>query len=86
MGKVLNSYLSYVMERSVAIKEENKVVKLYTLGNLSGECNRVRGSTDLDHPSTFETLAMDSKLKEDLLNDLNRFVKRRKFYKGVGKA
>ncbi|CBI27586.3 unnamed protein product, partial [Vitis vinifera] len=34
MGKVLNSYLPYVMERSVAIKEENKVVKLYTLGNL----------------------------------------------------
>ena len=43
------------MERSVAIKEENKVVKLYTLGNLSGEYNRVWGSTDLDHPSTFET-------------------------------
>ncbi|KAL6350297.1 hypothetical protein AAG906_004245 [Vitis piasezkii] len=81
MGKVLNSYLPYVMERSVAIKEENKVVKLYTLGNLSGEYNRVWGSTDLDHPSTFETGVMDSKLKEDLLNDLNRFVKRRKFYK-----
>lgn len=30
--KVLGSYLPFVMERSKAVREENKVVKLYSLG------------------------------------------------------
>ena len=31
-------------------------------------------------------LTKDLKFKEDLLNDLDRFLKRRKFYRRVGKA
>ncbi|KAL6350124.1 hypothetical protein AAG906_004062 [Vitis piasezkii] len=89
MEKVLSSYLPYVVERSELIKEENKVVKLYSLGNFQGGAmvgGGAWGSINLDHPSTFETLAMDLKLKEDLIKDLDRFVRRRKFYKRVGKA
>ncbi|CBI27588.3 unnamed protein product, partial [Vitis vinifera] len=89
MEKVLSSYLPYVVERSESIKEENKVVKLYSLGNFQGGAmvgGGAWGSINLDHPSTFETLAMDLKLKEDLIKDLDRFVRRRKFYKRVGKA
>lgn len=82
----LNSYLPYVLERSKAIKEENKVVKLYSLGNFGGEYEGAWSSVNLEHPSTFDTLAMDPKLKRDLIEDLDRFVKRRKFYKQVGKA
>ncbi|RVW35343.1 AAA-ATPase [Vitis vinifera] len=84
MEKVLSSYLPYVVERSELIKEENKVVKLYSLGNFQGGAmvgGGAWGSINLDHPSTFETLAMDLKLKEDLIKDLDRFVRRRKFYK-----
>lgn len=87
--KVFSSYLPYVVEKSEMIKEENKVVKLYSLGNLQGGAmvgGGAWGSINLDHPSTFETLAMDSKVKEGLIKDLDRFVKRRKFYKRVGKA
>ncbi|GJX54188.1 AAA+ ATPase domain-containing protein [Tanacetum coccineum] len=40
----------------------------------------------LDHPSTFDTLAMDPKLKKSIIDDLDLFVKRRDFYKKVGKA
>ncbi|KAF2286514.1 hypothetical protein GH714_017477 [Hevea brasiliensis] len=76
--KVLNTYLPYVVERSKAIKEENKVVKLHSIGSHWGSIN-------LDHPSTFDTLAMDPKLKQELLDDLDRFVKRRDFYRRVGK-
>lgn len=43
--KVLNNYLPYVLERSKAIKEDHKVVKLHSLGSHWG-------SVKLDHPST----------------------------------
>ncbi|CAK9183502.1 unnamed protein product [Ilex paraguariensis] len=80
--KVLSSYLPYVLERSKAIQEENKLVKLYSFGNSSmGD-----GSVNLDHPSTFDTLAMDPKLKKELIEDLDRFVRRRDYYRRVGKA
>ncbi|CAK9137328.1 unnamed protein product [Ilex paraguariensis] len=84
---VLNSYLPYVLERSKAIKAENKAVKLFSLGSFSGDYEGGPwGSVNLDHPSTFETLAMDSTLKEELIDDLDRFVRRREFYRRVGKA
>ncbi|PWA51684.1 AAA+ ATPase domain-containing protein [Artemisia annua] len=40
----------------------------------------------LNHPSTFDTLAMDPKQKKMIIDDLDLFVKRRDFYKKVGKA
>ncbi|KAK6242253.1 hypothetical protein SCA6_007642 [Theobroma cacao] len=86
MEKVLSSYLPYVMERSKAIKEENKVVKLFSLGNLCGDRDGEWGSANLDHPATFDTLAMDPSLKKELIHDLDRFVRRRDFYRRVGKA
>ncbi|GMP82430.1 hypothetical protein CsSME_00036735 [Camellia sinensis var. sinensis] len=64
---VLSSYLPFILERSKAIKEENKVVKIYSLGNFYGE---------------YDGGAWGS----ELIDDLDRFVKRRKFYKRVGKA
>ncbi|RLN27698.1 AAA-ATPase [Panicum miliaceum] len=41
---------------------------------------------DLHHPSTFDTLAMDLKLKQFIVDELNRFVKRKDYYKRIGKA
>jgi chaperone BCS1 len=41
---------------------------------------------DLHHPSTFSTLAMDHKLKQAVMDDLERFVKRKEYYKKIGKA
>ncbi|KAL1186463.1 hypothetical protein V6Z11_A01G179500 [Gossypium hirsutum] len=70
METVINSYLPYVMERSKAIKKENKAVELFSLGNFS----------------TFDKLAMDPAVKKELVDDLDRFVRRRDYYKRVGKA
>ncbi|XP_060214170.1 AAA-ATPase At3g50940-like [Lycium barbarum] len=77
---VLNTYLPFVLERSNAIKEENKVIKLSPLGSYCGE------SVNLDHPSTFDTIAMDPEIKKTLMDDLERFVRRRDYYRRVGKA
>ncbi|KAI8527972.1 hypothetical protein RHMOL_Rhmol12G0115800 [Rhododendron molle] len=76
--KVLSTYLPCVLEMSKTIKEEDKVLKLQPLGHYE--------NVNLDHPSTFDTLAMDPTLKKELMDDLDRFIKRRKFYKRVGKA
>lgn len=79
---------TYVMEKSNAIKEQNKVVKLYALGHFGGDSDRGGswGSTNLDHPATFDTIAMDPSMKQALIDDLDRFVKRRSFYRRVGKV
>ncbi|KAK8567602.1 hypothetical protein V6N13_105560 [Hibiscus sabdariffa] len=86
MEKVISSYLPYVIERSKAIKEEKKVLKLLSLGSLYGDDEGPWGSTNLDHPTTFDKLAMDPTVKKELIADLDRFVRRREYYKRVGKA
>ncbi|XP_019182196.1 PREDICTED: AAA-ATPase At3g50940-like [Ipomoea nil] len=76
---VFKSYIPFVLERSKAIKEEKKTIKLHSLGNW-------HASVNLEHPSTFETLAMDGELKKEVIADLERFVRRKDYYRRVGKA
>ncbi|KAL6656637.1 hypothetical protein ACP70R_004417 [Stipagrostis hirtigluma subsp. patula] len=38
------------------------------------------------HPATFDTLAMDPELKKAVVADLDRFLKRRDYYRRIGKA
>lgn len=86
---VFQKYLPHVLEKSKEVKEETKTLKLFTLRG-----DRMRGrsggdtwqSVNLDHPATFETLAMDIDVKEMIMGDLERFVKRKEFYRKVGKA
>ena len=42
-------------------------------------------SVPFKHPSTFETLAMDPDLKEDIMQDLMEFTQGREFYLKAGK-
>lgn len=87
--KVIDEYLPYVLQRSEAIKEEKKTLKLHTL-----KSERVHGPTrvnpwqsvNLDHPAKFETLAMDDEKKKMIVDDLDMFVKRKELYRKVGKA
>ncbi|PPR88094.1 hypothetical protein GOBAR_AA32598 [Gossypium barbadense] len=66
--------------------EINKgILKMYTLST-QGYMGVMWDSINLEHPATFETLAMDPKLKNDVMEDLDRFVKRKEFFKKVGKA
>ncbi|MED6220951.1 hypothetical protein PIB30_049707 [Stylosanthes scabra] len=83
---VLESYLPFVLEKAKEMKDEERILKMHTL-NTSFCYGGVKwDSINLEHPSTFETLAMDWEQKESIMEDLNRFVKRREFYKRVGRA
>ncbi|KAA8531911.1 hypothetical protein F0562_006372 [Nyssa sinensis] len=85
---VLVSYLPYVLKEAKSMKQEKKTVKLFTVDAEMMYSNLADAWTpiNLDHPATFNTLAMDSKLKDMILKDLERFVKRREYYRKVGKA
>ncbi|CAL9025881.1 unnamed protein product, partial [Prunus brigantina] len=88
--EVFRSYLPFVLAQADAIKEEQKVVKLYT-GHLwlsnddnDEEGNSYWGSVDLEHPSTFDTMALNAELKRSIMEDLERFLRRMELSK-VGK-
>ncbi|KAG8368215.1 hypothetical protein BUALT_Bualt15G0022000 [Buddleja alternifolia] len=90
-NKVFDEYLPYVLERSKAVKEEKKTLKLHTLGSdgviiMNGGRMGPWQSVNLDHPANFETLAMDREMKDMIINDLDMFLKRKGYYRKVGKA
>lgn len=83
---VLDSYLPFIFDKAKEMKDEERVLKMHTL-NTSFCYGVVKwDSINLEHPSTFETLAMEPGLKNALIEDLNRFVTRKDFYKKVGRA
>lgn len=82
--EVLDLYVPFVLEKANSIRSEKKIVKLHTLASYSSPI--AWDSIDFQHPSTFDTLAMDTKIKKAIIADMERFVQRKEFYKKVGKA
>lgn len=89
---VVNDYLPFVLKRAKEIKDSEKVVKLYTRDcpfnddDFNGGGSGIWGGINLDHPATFDTLAMDPDAKSAIIEDLDRFVRRKDYYRKVGKA
>ncbi|KAJ1264335.1 hypothetical protein BS78_09G255600 [Paspalum vaginatum] len=79
--KALKSYLPFILATAKAIKAQERTLMIY-MTEYSSEWSPI----DLHHPSTFDTLAMDHKLKQSIIDDLNRFIKRKDYYKKIGKA
>ncbi|XP_016495159.1 AAA-ATPase At5g17760 [Nicotiana tabacum] len=84
--EVLNFYVPFLLKEARIIRDEKKVVKLYTLASSSYSSIFSWDFINLEHPSTFDTLAMDLELKKAIIEDLDRFFKRKDYYKKVGKA
>ncbi|XP_062214462.1 AAA-ATPase At3g50940-like [Phragmites australis] len=78
--KALKSYLPHILATAKKIKEQDRTLKIYMNEGESWF------AIDLHHPSTFTTLAMDHKMKQSVMDDLERFVKRKEYYKRIGKA
>lgn len=81
--RVLSSYLPYILQQAKAIREERKTVKLHTIDYNGTD---YWSSINLDHPATFDTMAMDPEMKKALIEDLDRFTRRKEYYRRVGKA
>ncbi|EEF31645.1 ATP binding protein, putative [Ricinus communis] len=80
---VKNKYLPYILDMAKRIKDQNKVVKFYTTrGGRDGWSSK---GIKLDHPMTFETLAMDGELKQQVIEDLDSFIGGKEYYKKIGK-
>ncbi|KAK4725429.1 hypothetical protein R3W88_028208 [Solanum pinnatisectum] len=84
---VLECYLPYIINEAKLQYLKTKTLKIHTMDyeNMH-DLSEVWTPVSLDHPATFETLALDSEQKDEILKDLDRFVKRKEYYRKVGKA
>ncbi|CAN4124458.1 unnamed protein product [Withania somnifera] len=89
---ITNSYLKYVMDEGKAISVRERQRKLYTNNKGDGGGGyRYRGwrmwsGVVFEHPSTFDTMAMDPNKKQEIMDDLETFSKSKDYYAKIGKA
>ncbi|CAL8141446.1 unnamed protein product [Prunus armeniaca] len=80
---VMGSYLDHVRQEGKAIAVSNRQRKLYINNTEKGA---KWSHVVFEHPATFETLAMEPKEKQSIINDLLKFSKGKDYYKKIGKA
>ncbi|WCJ20844.1 P-loop containing nucleoside triphosphate hydrolases superfamily protein [Euphorbia peplus] len=77
---IIGPYLNHVLKEGKAIKVRNRQRKLYT-NNGSFWSHVV-----FEHPASFNTLAMESDKKTEIIDDLITFSKSEEFYSRIGRA
>ncbi|XP_049371374.1 AAA-ATPase ASD, mitochondrial-like isoform X2 [Solanum verrucosum] len=85
------SYLKYVLDEGKAISVRERQRKLYTNnkgsdGGFGGYNRRMWSQVVFEHPSTFDTLAMEPNKKQEIKDDLETFSKSKDYYAKIGKA
>ncbi|XP_021738417.1 AAA-ATPase At3g50940-like [Chenopodium quinoa] len=85
---VFTTYFQHILEQAQVVKKQKRTPKLHTLDSeiMHITTGTVWQSVNLDHPANFGTLAMDMEMKKMIMEDLDRFLKRKDFYRKVGKA
>ncbi|XP_075638662.1 AAA-ATPase ASD, mitochondrial-like [Castanea sativa] len=86
---VCGAYINHVMQKGKEITVSNRQRKLYT-NNPSKNWERYKARkwshVTFEHPATFDTLAMESKKKLEIVNDLEKFSKGKEYYTKIGKT
>ncbi|KAK7309313.1 hypothetical protein RJT34_05934 [Clitoria ternatea] len=77
--KVVNKYIPHVLTTYEALKADQRTLKIHSLS--SGHWQK----SELTHPASFDTLALDPDQKKTIIDDLDRFLRRKELYKKVGK-
>ncbi|KAJ6737899.1 BCS1 AAA-TYPE ATPASE [Salix koriyanagi] len=86
---ITKSYLQHVLKEGKEIKEKNRQRMLYTntpSKDWQGWKPTKWGNIVFEHPSTFDTLAMETQKKDEIKKDLITFSKRKDYYAKIGKA
>ncbi|KAL2897006.1 hypothetical protein RDABS01_038790, partial [Bienertia sinuspersici] len=82
---ILNTFIpSVILEKYDKMVEQKKEIFLYTY-NGSRSSTRDWNYVPFNHPFTFDALALDPELKKSILDDLDRFIRRKEFYKKIGR-
>jgi chaperone BCS1 len=76
----LKRYIPFIAATAEAARRRERTLKIF-----SSDFGSWRGSS-YHHPATFDTLAMDLDLKRSIIADLDRFLKRKDYYRRIGKA
>jgi len=85
---VVDEYLPHVRRRGREILFSNRRRRLYTNSRSRDAYSYEYKSwsyIDFDHPTTFETLAMERAKKKEIMEDLDAFRENRDFYRRTGK-
>ncbi|KAJ0965658.1 hypothetical protein J5N97_026796 [Dioscorea zingiberensis] len=85
---ILPAYFDHIMESAAEIRRKSKDRLLYTNSRGGSVDSRGRSweSVPFKHPSTFQTLAMDPVLKDEIIADLREFTDGKAFYESTGRA
>ncbi|XP_008798794.2 AAA-ATPase At3g50940-like [Phoenix dactylifera] len=85
---VHSQYIPYVIDDATRLRLKARERRLYTnRPSIHGdEHHRLWTSVPFAHPATFDTLAIEAALRDDIRSDLLRFVGRRDHYTRVGRA
>lgn len=76
----LERYVPFIMSTAEQLQRLDRAFKIFMNEGRSWH------GINHHHPATFDTLAMDSALKRAVIDDLDRFLKRKEYYRRIGKA
>ncbi|KAK4394294.1 AAA-ATPase ASD, mitochondrial [Sesamum angolense] len=80
---ITNNYLKHVLDEGKAITVRERRRKLYT--NNKSESWNMWSHVIFEHPASFDTLAMDPRKKQEIVDDLINFSKSKDYYAKIGK-
>ncbi|RCV13271.1 hypothetical protein SETIT_2G333400v2 [Setaria italica] len=76
----LERYVPFVMSTAEELQLRDRALRIFMNEGRSWH------GINHHHPATFDTLAMDPNRKDSVIADLDRFLKRREYYRRIGKA
>ncbi|GLT88106.1 hypothetical protein SLE2022_061450 [Rubroshorea leprosula] len=80
--EVMARYFPHIDTTAQTILNQREKLHIYTYNKENGRWK----SAVFKHPARFDTLAMEPKLKEDVINDLDAFCGQKEFFQKVGRA
>uniref|UniRef100_R7VZH5 Putative mitochondrial chaperone bcs1 n=1 Tax=Aegilops tauschii TaxID=37682 RepID=R7VZH5_AEGTA len=76
----LHKYVPFITSTAEELRLRDRALKIFLNQGSSWK------GINHHHPATFDTLAMDPSVKQAVIDDLDRFLKRKEYYRRIGKA